>query len=599
MRRRFPRFLLILISLSVISLCTNGAMAQFESLVQPPAEESAKEESADESKAQNTEAPATDVAEEVPAHLLTPRATMEHFLAQTSTTGSYASAIDCLDFSRTSPETQHSSWLKRELAWKLREVLDRLQVIDVKTISDDPQGAPFGIRPKRSPTRIVIDRGASGKWQFTPETVLSIDSLYEKLKDEPPVAGNNWLRDLFPVRLTQKHFLLPTYQWICLLVVIFAGLAADVIVRFFLHRATQTWLRFAKMKVDTELEKGVWKPVGLLARAITWYAGTVIIGLPPTVLDILLAAVQFFAVVAAVWVVFRIIDLMTGYFLRKAKGTDTKFDDLFIPLVSRSLKVFTACVGVIMFAETFDLPVAGLLSGLGIGGLAIAFAAKDTLSNVFGSLTVLVDRPFEIGDWIKTQDIEGSVETVGMRSTRVRTFYNSLISVPNSLLITAVVDNMGRRRYRRIKTMLGLQYDTPPDRLDAFCEGVRELIRRHPYTRKDYYHVYLNQFSASSLDVLLYCFLECPDWSVELRERHRLFVDILKLAEQLGISFAFPTRTLHLHEESASSADTSPLEESLVTGRRLAASLAGPPLPADKRPGLVEFPPPSDDDKVE
>ena len=154
-------------------------------------------------------------------------------------------------------------------------------------------------------------------------------------------------------------------------------------------------------------------------------------------------------------------------------------------------------------------------------------------------------------------DVEGSVETVGIRSTRIRTFYNSEIIVPNSMLTTAVGDNMGRRHYRRIKTMLGVQYDTTPDQIDAFCEGVRELIHRHPHTRKDYFHVYLNQFSASSLDILLYCFLECPDWGVELRERHRLFADILRLADGLGVQFAFPTRTLHIFQETARSRNRS------------------------------------------
>jgi MscS family membrane protein len=105
---------------------------------------------------------------------------------------------------------------------------------------------------------------------------------------------------------------------------------------------------------------------------------------------------------------------------------------------------------------------------------------------------------------------------------------------------------MGSRRYRRIKTTLTLTYDTPPAKVEAFCEGVRELIRTHPYTRKDYFHVYLNDFSASSIDVMLYCFVETPDWATELRERHRLLADILRLAESLQVEFAFPTQTLHM-----------------------------------------------------
>jgi MscS family membrane protein len=173
------------------------------------------------------------------------------------------------------------------------------------------------------------------------------------------------------------------------------------------------------------------------------------------------------------------------------------------------------------------------------------------VSNLFGSLTLLFDRPFQIGDWIQIGSVDGSVESVGMRSTRVRTFYNSLITIPNSELTTATIDNYGARQYRRFKTDIGVQYDTTPEQIEAFCEGIRELIRRHPYTRKDYYHVYLNTFGASSLNILLYCFLDTPEWSTELRERERLMLDIMKLARELGVQFAFPTQTLHMFKEEA------------------------------------------------
>ncbi|RMF82140.1 MAG: mechanosensitive ion channel family protein, partial [Planctomycetota bacterium] len=123
-------------------------------------------------------------------------------------------------------------------------------------------------------------------------------------------------------------------------------------------------------------------------------------------------------------------------------------------------------------------------------------------------------------------------------------------TVPNSDLMVAAIDNMGRRRYRRTSTKLGVLYSTTPEQLEAFCEGIREIIRTHPYTRKDYFHVYVNEFGPSSINVLLYCFHECPDWGTELRERQRLFLDILRLAQRLGVEFAFPTQTVHLHHDS-------------------------------------------------
>ena len=367
-----------------------------------------------------------------------------------------------------------------------------------------------------------------------------------------------WARefqDLFPEQLQTTRFLLADYQWISCFVLIFLGFMADLGICKLLTLAVRWLRRDQKSDVspdDYKRERKVWKPVGLLAQAVVWYWGAFCIGLPLSLLLIVTVALKFFTVVAAVWTAFRLIDWIATVFSRKASATETRFDDLLIPLVRKALKAFAICVGLVLFADVFQLDVTALIGGLGIGGAALAFASQDTLSNLFGSLTVLADRPFEIGDWIVSDGVEGTVENVGMRSTRVRTFYNSVMILPNSRLTTAVVDNMGKREYRRFTTKLGVQYDTTPEQLDAFCEAIREVIRRHPYTRKDYFQVYVNDFSASSIDILLYMFFECDDWPTELRERHRLLTDIMRVAQRLDVQFAFPTQTLHLFQEESS-----------------------------------------------
>ena len=521
------------------------------------------------------------------AKLKNARATFREFLSRAKD-GKDDAAAQCLEIDCRSADEA------RTLAWKLKNIIERIPDINVDNISDNPGSEPHRILTGVDDSPIVIAPNEKGVWLFTAETVESIDGLHEHFADTAPVAGHGWLRDLFPAVMTKTKFLLPTYQWVCLFVTIFAGIIIDYLARAVLRNLTVRWFKFRKIKIDGSIRHGYWKPVGLLVRGLVWYGGTQLLDLPPNIRYILMAAICFFAIVAGVWTAFLLIDLLAKFLAGKAEKTDTRYDDLLVPLVSRTLKAFAICVGIVIFADTFNFSIAGLLGGMGIGGVALAFAAKDTVANVFGSLTVLTDRPFEIGDWIVTDKVEGSVETVGIRSTRVRTFYNSLVIVPNSLLTSAVLDNMGKRRYRRIKTYLALQYYTPTERIDAFCEGIRELLRRRPYTRKDYYHVYLNRFSDSSLDVLLYCFLECPDWSVELRERHRLFVDIIKLAKRLEVSFAFPSRTLHMFQEKHAAEPGSMQAGPANTGRRLAAEIAGP-LPAPhERSGNVEFPGPHD-----
>ena len=282
-----------------------------------------------------------------------------------------------------------------------------------------------------------------------------------------------------------------------------------------------------------------------------WWLGLAQLLLNETAMLVLLVAVKFLASLATVWGAYRLVDLVGAYMRDRAKGTAGTLDDALVPLITKTLKIFITVAGFVFIATNLNLDVTGLLAGLGLGGLAFALAAKDMVQNLFGSVTVLLDRTFSVGDWIVVEGTEGTVESIGFRSTRVRTFYNSLVTLPNSIFITASVDNMGQRRFRRMKCTLGLTYDTPPDRIEAFCEGLRELVRLHPYMRKDYFHIYFNEFSATSLDILVYEFWETPDWSTELRERHRFLLDTLRLAKRVGVEFAFPTQTIYWKEMTA------------------------------------------------
>ena len=157
---------------------------------------------------------------------------------------------------------------------------------------------------------------------------------------------------------------------------------------------------------------------------------------------------------------------------------------------------------------------------------------------------------------------------------------------------------MGSRRYRRMKTMLGLTYDTPPEKIDAFCAGIRELIQLHPYMRKDYYQVYFNQYSAASLDILVYVFWQTPDWNTELRERHRFLLDVLRLAKQLDVEFAYPTQTLYLKQDNGDSNGNTlsafqPMmseQDAMTMGQQEASAIVDATLGKGVKPGPVTFP---------
>jgi MscS family membrane protein len=245
-------------------------------------------------------------------------------------------------------------------------------------------------------------------------------------------------------------------------------------------------------------------------------------------------------------VAYRLVDIFGLYMLKVAEKTESTLDDQLVPLLRKVLKTFVIIIGALFVLINLNISIIPFITGISIGGLALALAAQDTIKNFFGSLMIFIDKPFQIGNWITSGEIDGEVEEVGLRSTRVRTFRNSLIYVPNGILADRTIDNHGLRVYRRYYTTLAVTYDTPPRLLEVFIEGLNKIVEKHPHTRKDKYHIFMNDFGDSSLNIMFYIFFNAPNWALELQYRHEIIVQILRLAEELNVRFAFPTRTLHM-----------------------------------------------------
>ena len=507
---------------------------------------------------------------DVPAGRRSPRATMITFLeAMNADPRDVDEALKCLDPTGKDPGV----WSVRgkDLAIKLKNVMDKIEEVIFSQIPDDPDGEPYVWYTSKT-GNIVIGRveeepaeeiewqfaPQKGEWRFTTKTLDKLDALYQEFEDRPIVqelqeAGIKeelpfvlWLQRQMPQWLRTEFWQLQGWQWVVLAALLSLGWLVKAVAAAIAAVILRTWLTRRKIDIDRKAQRRVVHSVGVAVAVLFWFYAIKNLGLPEGWLGFLLPATKLVLGVTVVWVGYRSVDILGGHIAANKEVQITHFDDVLIPLLRTILRLFVVLVAVLLVLDLLGYKPLAVLGVLGIGGIALAFAAQDTLGNFFGSITVLFDRPFGIGDWIVVGDVEGMVERVGFRSTRVRTFYNSVITIPNSKMVNTQVDNYGVRQYRRAKIMLSITYSTPPEKIDAFCEGIRELIRLHPYTRKDYYHVYFNKFGASSLDILLYLFFEVPDWSTELRERHRLFVDILRLADRIGVEFAFPTQTLWL-----------------------------------------------------
>jgi MscS family membrane protein len=592
-------------------------LALVPAVLGPPALAQADEEPPAEAAAESVEP--------VPDGLDSPHATLFTFLdAMGREQRALDTAVSCLDLSSVPRDAGP------DLADRLYKAINRIEWVDFEGDATLPTAADlvrrdrarfvffprarrsFGspqeearyrlLRKRLSPDqRIVLVRAPSGAWRFSSDTVAGIDELYESLRGFTSFKADEYrtiaerLEQLAPTALVEGQWLgVRHWQWIALFLLIGVGLLLDLAVRLVLRIVSRRVIeRRGGEASDASLRRTV-RPFGLAVAGLLWLLTVRYLGLPLSALKILVPAVKLFAMLAMVWAAYRATDLGTEVLEGKAARTRTKIDDLLVPLLRKTLKVFITAVGFIYIADSFQIEILPLLTGLGIGTLAFGLAAKDSIENFFGSVAVIVDRPFEVGDWVQIGDVEGTVEELGFRSTRVRTFYNSLVTVPNATLVRATVDNFGRRKYRRWKTHLTITYGTPPERIESFCEGIRELIRVHPYTRKDYYQVWLHQFGPHSLDVLVYLFHEAPDWQTELRERHRLMIDIIRLAGQLGVEFAFPTQTLHV-EQADAAASSAPRDAELRVGQAMRdGRLAVRRLTADaewrrEKPGPYRF----------
>lgn len=340
------------------------------------------------------------------------------------------------------------------------------------------------------------------------------------------------------------------WQVFGILILIFLALLLRRIAVYVITAYVRKLAKHVHATLEEAVERAA-QPLSGLVMALVFGLGFPLLGFSDRVDAVISLAVRLLAVSSAVWLFYRQIDVVSRLMAEKAEQTETRLDDQLVPLVRRTLKVFAVVIGGIFILQNLSVDVASLVAGLGLGGLAFALAAKDTLANVFGSLVIFVDRPFQIGDWVCIEKQHGTVEDVGFRTTKIRTFYNSLMTVPNSKLTATMIDNYGMRQYRRINVKLQLTYSTTPEQMQAFVEACRAIVAAHPHTRKDYYEIHFNDFGAYSLDVLFYVFVKVPSWSDELKARHELFLSVMRAAKQLGVEFAFPTRTLHVDSHYA------------------------------------------------
>lgn len=337
-------------------------------------------------------------------------------------------------------------------------------------------------------------------------------------------------------------------------------LMASLLLRQMFSKYSVRFLTSLAAKTETTLDDHllhVILPPGRLLIAIAGvWASIALLRLPEDAQLLVSRLVRSLVAGVVIWALYRAADPVADVLEKTAHRTKSDVDDLIVQFIRKSIKVAVVSLGSVVIVQEWGYDVAGLLAGLGLGGLALALAAQDTAANLFGGITIMLDRPFAIGDWIYTPHVEGTVEEIGFRSTRVRTFAQALVTVPNRTMASDPITNWTRMGKRRITYRLGVTHSTGPDQLDECCSRIREMLSSHEGVHPQTIFVYFESFGESALEIFIYFFTKTTMWNEFLEVQHDANLRIMRILEEMGIQIALPSRSIYMQNESAGSTRT-------------------------------------------
>lgn len=444
----------------------------------------------------------------------------------------------------------------KKAAIRLKQILDGKGLfVDFKSIPKDGNYkdsinyntaiSKYVLFPERMPLISVEKIGES--WYYSEETINNLDEIYN---------------DVFPWYVLKIEQLVPNIghkKFLDIEVWKFIGVLLLLIVAFVIHAVFKRIIYFVLQRIHKYFVKNdglaIAKVLKKLAHPISLLLAFEFIGkIFPSLrfgLDInhwVFLGLDITITVFWIYVFLKLVQVVMHVYAEFTERTHGKLDDQLVPILNNFLTGIVIFVGVLKMLTVFGIDATTVIAGASIGGLAVALASQDTVKNLIGTFMIFLDKPFHIGDWIEAGEVVGSVEEVGFRSSRIRAVDTSIYQIPNSKLSELVINNKGLRLYRRYNTKLGIRYDTPPELIEAFVKGVREIIIAHPETRSESYNVEFTGFGDSALLIMINVYFKSLEWGVEQSSKHRLHIAIVKLASALGVDFAFPSTSIMIEQ---------------------------------------------------
>jgi MscS family membrane protein len=541
--------------------------------------------------AQDATSPTTD-----PLGRDTPSGAVLGFL-QSAQNGSYKTAADYLQMTPAHRQSQGT-----ELAGKLKALMDRAFAGSVQRLSKRPEGGPefgtpdqqnigtFSVGDAEVPVVLVriTDPNFGKVWLFSSETLAKVPELYDNLEAHQ-------VESKLPPSLVQNTFLgTPLWQWLALLAAIPVALGIGWAIVLLLAIPRQLWLKF-RNRPDLRSYSQITTPLLLSFSALAHRIIVGYFGLP------LLTRVYYNRIVAVLitigffWFVLRVSALTLQRLRIRAVNAGRTGTGTLMVLGERLISAFVVITAALAMLAILGFNLTTVLAGLGIGGIAIAFAAQKTLENLFGGISVLADEVIRVGDSCRFGDRVGIVEDISLRSTRIRTNERTELSIPNGALATMNIENLTRRDKILFNPTLGMRCETSPDQLRYVLAEIRRLLYEHPRVESDSARIRFANIDPSTLSLEVFSYVLTRDFAEFTAIREDLLLRIMAIVEKSGTGFAFPSQTLYLSRDPGLNKEKTDEAEHQVQQWRDQHQLPFPDFsPADKSSfrGSIVYPPP-------
>ncbi|RMG88604.1 MAG: mechanosensitive ion channel family protein [Chloroflexi bacterium] len=344
---------------------------------------------------------------------------------------------------------------------------------------------------------------------------------------------------------------IPLRLLIAAVLVLLIFLLRRLLARLFIQPIRRFVRKHNTQIADMAIEK-LLLPSNLLVLALALYIGQWVLQPDPATTLFFQRLTSSLVIGALIMAVYRLVMLFVFSSTRLFQLTGLSVDERLLPLIRTALNIIIITLATIIILQEWGIDVSGLIASLGIAGLAISLAAQETLSNLFGFSTIVGDRPFVIGEYIITPDVEGIVEHVGIRSTRIRQPNRAIVTVPNAMLASAAVQRFTRRR---IDFKLGVTYKTTADEMTALLERLRTLLTERPNVLADTVAVYFSGFGDSSLDISVFCDVRLRNWRDFMNEREEIYLEVMRIVAEMGLSIAFPSTSVYIESMPASTTE--------------------------------------------